>query len=331
MIKIATIGTNFVVDGFLEAVNKCNSKELVYWGTYSRNIDKARQFGEKYGSTLFFDDINKLAECDAIQAVYIASPTSEHYKQALLMIEHGKHVLLEKPMASNAKEVATLIKTAKDHNVVIMEAVKSVFDDGFRAIKEAVEKVSPIRRVSLQSCQYSSRYDNFKNGIIENAFNPKLSNGALMDIGVYCVHPLVKLFGMPNHIYANAVILPDSIDGEGTIVGEYENMICELTYSKITNGNIPSQIQGEKGTILIDNIQNPRNVDVIYRDKSVEHMKVEKTDSNMIYEVVEWERMILNKDYSDRHTKYSLMSLKIMDEARRQQGIVFPADMNYQD
>lgn len=324
MIRYATIGTNFVVDWFIEASKECG--ELEYVGTYSRNIEKAKEFGEKYGSHLFFDDLTALAKCNEIDAVYIASPTSEHFSQAMLMLENGKHVLLEKPMASNAEEVEQLIKTAKENQVVLFEAMRSVFDEGFKAIEDAIEQVSPVRRVSFQYCQYSSRYDKYKNGIIENAFNPELSNGALMDIGVYCVHPMVKLFGMPKDIKAQAMILPDSIDGEGTIICEYEDMLAEITYSKISDGHIPSQIQGEKGTVLIQTIPSPRNVEIIYRDGTTKKYDIKMIDNNMEYEAKEWARMIINKDYSDKHSRYSLMSLKVMDEARKQQGIVFPAD-----
>ena len=93
MINFATVGTNFVVDWFIKATSKCDS--LKYKGTYSRNINKAKEFGEKYGSTLFFDDLDELAKCDSIDAVYIASPTSFHFEQALKMIENKKHVFDE--------------------------------------------------------------------------------------------------------------------------------------------------------------------------------------------------------------------------------------------
>lgn len=324
MIRFATIGTNFVVDWFLEGAAKCN--ELVYTGTYSRNVSKAEEFGKKYGSRLFFDDLEKLAECDEIDAVYIASPNSEHFEQAMLMLKHGKHVMVEKSMASNAKEVSMLIETAKKNKVVLMEAMRPVHDLGFRAIEEAIKEIAPIRRVSFQYCQYSSRYDKFKNGIIENAFRPEFSNGALMDIGVYCVHPMVKLFGEPKEILAQAVILPDSIDGEGTIIVKYDDMLGEITYSKITDGKIPSQIQGEKGTILIKEIFEPRQVTTYFRDGSVKEADIPQCDNNLEFEAAEWARLIREKDYSDIHSKYSLMALKVMDEARRQQNIVFPAD-----
>lgn len=323
-IKFATIGSNFVVDWFLQGAAKCPL--LKYKGTYSRNINRAKEFGSKYGSTLFFDDFNSLAKCDEIDAVYIASPNSEHFEQAKLMIENGKHVLIEKTIASNAREVQELIRLASKYEVVMMEAMCSAHNPGMKALEEAINEVGIVRRASFSYCKYSSRYDKFKSGTIENAFNPDYSNGALTDIGVYCVHPLVKLFGMPNDILAQAIILPESIDGEGTIIAKYDGMLAELLYSKISDNHIPSQIQGEKGTIIISDITNPREVTIIYRDGNSKTMDVVHSDNTLEFEAIEWAHMIENRDYSDKHSKYSLMSLKIMDEARRQQGIVFPAD-----
>lgn len=112
--------------------------------------------------------------------------------------------MIEKTITSNLRELNELCQLAKENNVVIMEAMRSVYSPGFLAIKDAMKKIEPVRRVEFQYCQYSFRYDKYKNGIIENAFNPSFSNGALMDIGVYCVHPLVKLFGLPDEIKATS-------------------------------------------------------------------------------------------------------------------------------
>ena len=324
MIRFATIGTNFVVEWFLKCTEKV--EDLVYNGTYSRNYDKGEKFAKEHNGNLVFTDINELAKSPDIDGVYIASPNSLHYEQAKLMIQNKKHVLIEKTVTSNKKELESLIKLAKENDVVIMEAMCSAYDPGLMAIKKAMEKVAPVRRATFQYCQYSSRYDKFKNGIVENAFNPEFSNGSLTDIGVYCVHPIVKLFGRPDSINAIATILPDSIDGQGTIVCSYKDMLAEAIYSKITNSRLPSQIQGERGAVIIEEIPSPRKVSIIYNDGTKEIMDVPDCESNLVYEAAEWARLIHIGKFTDEHIKYSLMSLEVMDEARRQQKIEFPAD-----
>ena len=78
-----------------------------------------------------------------------------------------------------------------------MEAMKPTLTPGFRAIREQLPGVGTLRRYFSCYCQYSSRYDKLKEGVVLNAFQPALSNGATMDIGVYTIYPMVVLFGRP--------------------------------------------------------------------------------------------------------------------------------------
>jgi scyllo-inositol 2-dehydrogenase (NADP+) len=199
------------------------------------------------------------------------------------MLSSGKHVLCEKTIASNSEELNIMLKTAALNKVILLEAMREVFDPGFLEIANNLYKLGTIRRAIFNYCQYSSRYDNFKKGIIENAFNPKFSNGALTDIGVYCVHALVKLFGLCKDINAQGIMLNNGVDGAGTIIANYGDMQAELMYSKITNSYIPSEIQGEEGAMLIDKITNPKELIILYRDGREEKIHIENNKNNNMY------------------------------------------------
>ena len=265
-----------------------------------------------------------------MEAVYVASPNALHAEQSIKMLNAGKHVLCEKSIASNERELRAMLEAAKRNHVIIMEAMRSVFDPGFAAIQENLPKLGKIRRATIQYCQYSGRYDKFKNGIIENAFNPELSNGSLMDIGVYCVHPMVKLFGKPDEILAAGIRLHNGVDGMGTIVAKYEEqgMLAELIYAKITDSVLPTQIQGEEGCMLIEEIHNACKLTIWYRDKRQEEILIEKIDpdNNRNYQIEEFIRAAESGKGAGEHNQYSLWEMQVMDEARRQMGIVFPAD-----
>lgn len=326
MLRIATIGTNFITDRFLEAAGCCEG--IAYTVTYSRNEETAKAFALKHGAKRYETDIQKLAEAEDVDAVYIASPNSLHCEQALLMMSHGKHVLCEKAAASNSRELAQMLQSAKEHQVVFLEAMRPIFDPGLAAIEANLHRLGTIRRVSFQFAKYSSRYDHFRQGVIENAFNPAFSNGALMDIGVYCVHTLVSLFGAPKSVLAQAVMLPGGIDGAGTILAGYPGMQAEILYSKITDNHLPSQIQGEEGTMVIRNIQEPVQLTIYDRNGKTEERMIEKEKNSMIYEIREWCRMIDQRLSGERYHQISSFAMEIMDEARRQINLVFPADGN---
>ena len=322
--NFGVIGTGSIVEHFLEAASLCTDFRL--YAIYSRTLEKGRDFAKKYGASLVFDSLEKLAQCQEIDAVYIASPNSCHCEQAILMMENKKHVLCEKPISSNLSELRDMLAKAEANQVVLLEAMRSAFDPGFYKIKEYLPKLGTIRRATLQFCKYSSRYDKFKEGIIQNAFNPELSNSALMDIGVYCVSSMVRLFGRPDKITANSIFLENGMEGAGTVTANYTTMQAELIYSKITNSFLPSQIQGEEGTMVIREIAAPEEIEIYYRDGKKEQIIIEKDRNNLFYEIQEFIEMIFGRKEIRSHSQYSLMEMEIMDEARRQTGIVFPAD-----
>ena len=323
-INFGVIGTNVITERFLEAGK--DAEGFCLRGVYSRSREKAVDFARKHGEDLAFDSLVDMASCKEIDAVYVASPNSLHASQSIQMLKGGKHVLCEKPIASNQREFEEMKKVALENRRVLLEAMRSVYSPGFQAIRENLHKLGKIRRVSFQYCQYSRRYDNFKKGIIENAFNPALSNGALMDIGVYCVHPLVSLFGKPEKVISSSLKLSNGIDGAGTILTEYPDFQGELLYSKITDSRVPSQIQGEEGSLVIREIPDPQEVVLYYRDGRTETLEIPRTENNMVYEIREFLRLIREKRYSHEYLENSQMEIELMDEVRRQQKIFFPAD-----
>lgn len=325
MIRYAVIGTNFITNRFIEAAGQCEDLELV--AVYSRSMERAKEYATQHGATLTFDSIPELSRSKQVDMVYIASPNYMHFSQTMDMLKGKKHVLCEKPIASNSRELTLMLQAAKENEVILLEGMRVVFDPGYLEIGKHLHKLGTIRRATFQYSKYSSRYDNFKNGIIENAFNPKLSNGALMDIGVYCVHALVKLFGLPKELHASAIKLENEVDGAGTIVAHYDTMVGELQYSKISNSHIPSEIQGEVGTMVIDKITDPKELIIYYVDGREERIfPFSKKKNMMYYEIQEMVRLIqLGKEASE-HNQYSIMELQIIDEARKQMSIVFPAD-----
>jgi predicted dehydrogenase len=210
-----------------------------------------------------------------------------------------------------------------------MEAMKPTLTPAFGTIRDAIREIGTIRRYFSCYCQYSSRYDKLKEGIALNAFMPELSNGATMDIGVYTIYPMVVLFGRPKSVSACGTLLSTGVDGQAAINFTYPGgLIATVLYSKIADSTLPTEIQGEKGTILLDRINIIGNVVLKHRNGSTESI-VPKTDKNeYYYEVSEFIDLIANgkKESSVNSLENSLITIEILDEIRKQLGVVFPAD-----
>ncbi|WP_306454111.1 Gfo/Idh/MocA family protein [Evansella halocellulosilytica] len=324
--RFGIIGTNWITEQFIDAARQQTDFDLS--AVYSRTKEKAEQFAHKYHVNDTFTSLEAMAASDHIDAVYIASPNSCHAEQACLFMNHGKHVLVEKPMASNANEVQKMIDTAKKNDVLLMEAVKSTFVPNFKIIGKHMHKLGPIRRFVSSYCQYSSRYEAFKKGNTLNAFDPTYSNGSLMDIGVYCIYPSVVFFGQPNEVKATGYLLSSGVDGEGSLLLKYDEMESVIFHSKITDSSLPSEIQGEYGTMIIDKLNPPERVEIQYRDGSNEVFQEQQLKNSMYYEVDEFIHLIKNNRVESNVNSYdkSLITSEIMEEARKQIGLEYPAD-----
>ncbi|SFL69353.1 Predicted dehydrogenase [Paenibacillus sp. 1_12] len=328
MVRFGVIGTNRITEQFIAAARECEGVTLT--AVYSRTEQQAHDFAAKFGIPHQYTDLESLAQSDQVDAVYIASPNSFHASQAILMMEHGKHILCEKPLASNGKEVRVMIESARRNNVLLMEALKSTLLPNFQAIREHLPEIGQVRRYAASYCQYSSRYDAYKQGTILNAFNPFYSNGSLMDLGVYCIYPMVVLFGQPLGVQANGLLLDSGVDGQGSLILKYSDMDAVITHSKISPSYLPTEIQGENGTMIIDKINSPEKVEIHYRNGSIHDVTNPQPYSSMYYEVQEFIDVLSRgeRESTINSHLHSMQSMDIMDEARRQIGLVFPADQS---
>jgi scyllo-inositol 2-dehydrogenase (NADP+) len=326
MIRFGVIGTNFITVQLLDSMK--GMPDFTLTAVYSRTEEKAKEFAAKYEAKFTFTNIGEMAKSDEIDAVYIASPNSFHASQSITFLKNGKHVLCEKPMASNTRELEEMQKVAKDNNVLLMEAMKTTLLPNFKSIQENLYKIGKVRRFFGSYCQYSSRYDSYKQGTILNAFNPVFSNGSLMDLGVYSLYPMVVLFGKPKEIKATAVMLDSGVDGGGSILLQYDEMDAVVLHSKINNSYLPSEIQGENGSILLDKMSTPNKVEIRYKDGTVESISQLQDKPFMYYEVEEFINLIKSGKTESAINSFlhSKITAEIIDEARKQIGLVYPAD-----
>ena len=219
-----------------------------------------------------------------------------------------------------------MFTAAEENGVVLMEAMRSLYAPGFARLRGLVQAVGPVRRATLSYSKYSSRYELVRRGEPTNIFSTELATGALMDLGVYCVHLALGLFGAPQSLRAAAVKLANGADGAGTILACYEDKLAELLYSKITDGCLPGQIQGEQGTILVHHPDNITRLEVLWRDGRREDIRIQNPPNNMCGEVRHFLHLLGGAPGYEEAKSRTLAALALMDEARRQTGLRFPAD-----
>jgi predicted dehydrogenase len=322
MINFAVIGSNWISEKFINATLVDNHLKLQ--AVYSRSINKAQDFAIKFGINLYYDNLQKLADNSEIKAVYIASPNSLHFEQTLFILQHGKHVICEKPLASTGEQVARLYQTAIDNNVILFEAYMTAHLPNFLQIKKNLPQIGQLRKAHISYCQYSSRYQKYLKGENPNTFNPAFSNGSIMDIGYYCVAFCISLFGKPQQIQATAILLESGVDGCGSVLLGYDRFSVTIDHSKISNSVLASEIQGEQGCIVIKQI-NTCDAVTLYTPEITE-LTLPQNDNSMANEVTFFAKQITQQRMDPATVLRSQQTADVITEIRHITGVIFPSD-----
>ncbi|WP_315708514.1 Gfo/Idh/MocA family protein [Brenneria uluponensis] len=324
MIRFAIVGTSWITRQFIDAAHESGKMKLT--AIYSRSPENARQFQTDYLVDGLYTSLETLAGSDIIDAVYIASPNSLHCEQAQLFLRHGKHVICEKPLASNLNEAEQMIASARQHHVVLFEAFKTAYLPNFSVITQALQRIGRLRKVVLNYCQYSSRYQRYLSGENPNTFNPAFSNGSIMDIGYYCLAFAVSLWGKPRSVQASATLLESGVDAHGSVILNYGDFDVSIVHSKVSQSASPSEIQGEDGTLLIEKLSECQQVLLVSRDGKRLDLSQPQHINSMLYEAEVFSTLVANSEVNHVALARSRAVAALLTEIRRQTGVVFPAD-----
>lgn len=324
MIRFAVIGTNWITRQFVDAAHETGKYKLT--AIYSRSLEQAQSFANDYPVEHLFTSLEAMAQSDVIDAVYIASPNSLHAPQTELFLRHKKHVICEKPLASNIDEAERVIAAARENQVVLFEAFKTANLPNFQQLQQALPKLGQIRKAFINYCQYSSRYQRYLDGENPNTFNPAFSNGSIMDIGFYCLASAIALWGEPQKIQASASLLESGVDAHGVVMLDYGDFSVTLQHSKVSDSTLPSEIQGEAGALVIEKISECQKVSFVPRGSKAQDLSQPQHINTMLYEAEEFARLVENNEVDHPGLEVSRITAKVQTEIRRQTGVVFPAD-----
>ncbi len=321
--RYGVIGTGWIAKSFIDGARMlCNAE---FAAVYSRTAESGGKFASANNIPEVFTDINTFAKGD-FDAVYIASPNRLHYEQSKLMLENGKHVICEKPITVEPEELEELQSLAKKNGLTYIEAIMYMFNPAKDLLKDAISKIGRITSVHFDFSQLSSKYPAYLAGSLPNIFNPALATGCLMDLGIYCVYPALDLFGLPEKITACAHFMESGADGSGNAALLYPDKLVNLTYSKLGQDRLGSQIFGDEGTITIESISKLINMKLIdNKGNATEIISEVEKEKIMGYEAKAFEDFISNPDnpYYATVSERALQVSRAMKEIRNLSEIKF--------
>jgi len=245
MIKWGIIGLGKIAHKFTEGLNYVPNAEL--YGVASSKINRAKEFAQKHKAQKVFESYEALAGSDNIDVIYIASYNHLHFEHAKLCIEHGKHVLCEKPLTTSLAKSKELFALARKRNVFLMEALWTRFHPSIAYLEDLVQSklYGAIQHIDV-SFGFIAPEDP-KGRLL----NPELGGGALFDIGIYPLFLIQLLLGLPVKSDFKVTWSPSNVDVHTTIRNTYPSATADITCS--FNEELPNEaiIHFEKATVTL--------------------------------------------------------------------------------
>ena len=265
MVRFGVIGTGRISDWVLKGAEQ--DTRIKVTAVCSRTAEAAEAFVKRNrlaDGAMIYTSVSEMAADPNVDAIYIGTPNQTHCDYTLACLEAGKHVLCEKPLAINAEEGHRMISKARAKSLLLMEAMISTLNPNFAAAAAKLDEIAPLRHYSSYFCQYSSKYEALKKGEIASSFKPGTA-GSLRDVGIYTLYPLVALFGRPCEVSGKLMTIPTSegpADVGGTAYLRYDGMDATLTWAKSYDSFQPTEIAGEKGNIILDEVHIARKAEI---------------------------------------------------------------------
>jgi predicted dehydrogenase len=323
-LRWGVVGTGWIAERFVDAVQSKTHQQVIAVG--SRSSAGAASFGRKFGIPRPHGSYQDLVTDSEVDVVYVATPHPSHLPDGLLALNAGKHVLIEKPLALNAREARELQTCASELGLYCAEAMWTLFTPKFDVIRQVIDSgmLGELRTVIVDFGEWFA--DDHR------IMRPELAGGPLLDLGTYPLSLAHWALGSPVEIIARGIPAPSGVNGQASVLmvhgGDAHSVITTSIFSNTPTG---ATIAGTEGTITISGIYyRPGGFTVASGDHATT-LTYEEPPANyayLAYEAAETARRIAAGETSTPYRPMSdtINTMEIIDEIRQQIDTVSPAN-----
>ncbi|MBA5851799.1 Gfo/Idh/MocA family oxidoreductase [Clostridium sp. cel8] len=315
----AILGTGTIAREMATALNEVNGE---IYAAGNINLPKAQQFAKEFNVKNVYSDCDAMIKDPNVDIVYISTPHNVHYEYLLKAVKNGKHVLCEKAITVNAKQLDEVVSIAKEKNLVVQEGMTMYHMPLYKKLREIVNS-GAIGNVKMVQVNFGSckKYD-----VKNRFFSKELAGGALLDIGVYATS-FARYFmeSKPNVILTTAKYFETGVDEQSGII--MKNDCDQMAVMALTmRAKQPKRgvVAGELGYIEVNNYPRADKATITYtEDGRTEELHLGETEKALNYEVQDMQEYIMNKT-GDEQLNLSIDVTHLLSEIRNQWGFVYP-------
>ena len=317
-LKWGILGPGSIARDFAQALNRVNGE---VYAVASRNKERAEKFARENNVKKAYGSYDEIIKDKDIDVVYIATPHSNHYEYIIKSLNNNKHVLCEKAITVNERELEEALKIAREKNLVLEEAMTLFHMPLYEKVIKKINK-EDLGKVNMVQVSFGSFKEYDENN---RFFNLDLAGGALLDIGTYALSfARYFLSSMPEEILSTVKKAKTGVDEKsGIILKTKEDEIA--TISLAFRSKMPKRgiVSCDNGFITIDNFPRANKATINYLDGAVEVIECGEEEKALDYEVIFMEERIKeNKESNSIDLTYDVT--KIMNKVRKDWGILYP-------
>ena len=322
------VGPGWIAERFVTALKADTRQQVV--AVQSSDPVRARAFAERLGIPKSFGGHDMLGD-PAVDVVYVATVHNRHLPDALAAIGAGKPVLVEKPLALNAAQARRLIEAASAKRVMLMEAYWADFLPKFDVIRQLLADgaLGSVRTVIADHGEWF--------GPEHRILRPDLAGGPMLDLGTYPVALATKVLGRPARVLATGEDAPSGVNGQASMLLVHPDGAQSVLHTSLlahTPGN--AVISGTGGMLTIPGrFYTPGPVALIANDLKT---RLDFEEPRNHYGQLHHEALHFAACVGEGRTESpirplsdSILTLEVMDEARRQLGALFEEERIIQE
>ncbi|MEX0290684.1 MAG: Gfo/Idh/MocA family protein [Flavobacteriaceae bacterium] len=320
-IRWGIVGLGGIAHSFAKDLQLVDDGLLV--GVASRSLDKAKEFGQTYDTKYQFGSYEELFRSEEVDVVYIATPHTLHAELSVRAMNHGKHVLCEKPFGINSAEVEQMITAAQENEVFLMEAMWSRFNPAIQKVKQLIEEgtIGTLEYLHADFAFYA--LDRDEQGRL---LNRDLAGGSLLDIGIYPIFLAYLMLGKPEKILAASNFYKTGVEIQTSMIFQYPFAQAILYSGLKSKAEMKAELSGSKGTLFLDPRWHETQGYALELEGDLKHFDLPTKGKGYANEIEEVHKCLRANQKESKLWSYknSRELMSIMDEVRRQTGITFP-------
>lgn len=323
-LRFGIVGTGNIAHRFAQAIANVPEAELA--AVASRTRENADTFGDEFNIPVRFGSYEAMAQSDAIDAAYIAVPHSGHCFCSCLMMNNGKHVICEKPIAVTKREAQEMFDCAENNGVFLMEAMWARLVPGTIKLLEIVNsgRLGEIRGVEGKFC-YTMDEDEMDHHVLKTEHG----GGSLLDVGVYALSFASWYLGKDVESISAVCDKFKGVDSHTCVLLKYKNGgIADLSSAVLLKKPNEGYLYGTEGYVHIERFYAPQKLEIRLNSGETETVDV-PYEGNGFEEQIHHMCECVSKGLTKSPVvtpEQTLYIMEQMDTIRRMTGIEYPQD-----